>query len=165
MLYKITINLAIMESGNARIELGNRSGWFKMNFYRMHLIYFLLTIILSSVIMYGSSISGNSDEAEARFKLRYIDAIFLCTSAMTNAGLNTVNLYTLTAFQQAILYVLILIGNVTVTTNATIWIRRHFLRKHMKEFLKHSKTAKEKVDGIGTEETDRIASLAGGDIN
>ena len=53
---------------------------FEMNFYRVHLIYFLLTIILSSIIMYGSGIKDNSDDAQVQFKLRYIDAIFLCAS-------------------------------------------------------------------------------------
>ena len=135
-----------------------------MNFYRVHIIYFLLTIILSSIIMYGSGVDGNSGDAEASFKLRYIDAIFLCASAMTNAGLNTVNLSDLTGFQQSILYVLILIGNVTVTTNAAIWIRRYFLRKHMKEFLRHSKTAREVVNEVDTEKG-RIGSLANGAIH
>lgn len=56
---------------------------FETNFYRVHLFYFLLTIILSSIIMYGSGINGNSDDAQIQFKLRYIDAIFLCASVRT----------------------------------------------------------------------------------
>ena len=131
----------------------------EMNFYRVHLIYFLLTIILSSIIMYGSGINGNSGDAQVQFRLRYIDAIFLCASAMTNAGLNTVNLNDLTGFQQAILCVLILIGNVTVTTNATIWVRRYFFRKHLKEFIIHSKAAREVVSKIDSKEKSKIAYL------
>ena len=138
---------------------------FELNFYRVHLLYFLLTTILSSIIMYGSGINSNSGNAEASFKLRYIDAIFLCASAMTNAGLNTVNQNSLTGFQQSILYVLILIGNVTVTTKAMIWIRRHFLRNHMKELLQHSKSARQIVDEIESEESGKIASLANGAIH
>ena len=42
----------------------------------------------------------------------FIDALFLCYSALTVTGLSTVNLSTLTAFQQAILFVLMGIGNV-----------------------------------------------------
>ena len=150
---------------NPDIRRLSHNGWFEWNFYRMHVIYFLLTIILSSIIVYGSGINGNSSDAEASFKLRYIDAIFLCASAMTNAGLNTVNLNNLTGFQQSVLYVLILIGNVTVTTNAAIWVRRHFLRKYMKEFLKRSKAAREVVDQIDAEERGRVASLATGAIH
>ena len=144
---------------NTKIASLGRHGWLEMNFYRVHIIYFLLIIALSSILMYGSGINGNSNDAEASYKLRYIDAIFLCASAMTNAGLGTVNLGNLTGFQQSILAVLILIGNVTVTTNATIWIRRYFIRKHMRDFLKHSKAAREIVDEIDPERG-RMASLA-----
>ena len=152
-------NVTMMSRVNIRIASSSQRGWLEMNFYRLHVIYFLLTIIISSIIIYGSGINGNSGDAEATFKLRYIDAVFLCASAMCNTGLNTVNLHNLTGFQQSILYVLIIIGNVTVTTNATIWIRRYFLRKHMKEFLKHSKAAREMVDEVDTERG-RIGSLA-----
>lgn len=139
---------------NAMILHVRRRGWFGMNFYRLHVLYFLLTIILASVIMYGSGINGNSDDAEALFKLRYIDAIFLCTSAMTAGGLNTVNLSYLTAFQQSVLFIIIIMGNVTFVSNAAVWIRWYFLRKYMKNFLKHSKTAREMI----LHETDREES-------
>ena len=134
-----------MDRVNTMIQHVRRRGWFQMNFYRVHVLYFLLTIILGSIIMYGSGINGNSDDAEALFRLRYIDAIFLCASAMTAAGLNSVNLSYLTAFQQSVLFVLTLLGNVTVVSNAVIWIRWYYLRKHMNEFLKHSKTAREMI--------------------
>lgn len=147
-----------------KIVTSGRHGWLGMNFYRGHIIYFLLTIIVSSIIMYGSGINGSSDDTEASFKLRYIDAIFLCTSAMTNAGLATINLNNVTGFQQSILCILILMGNVTVTTNATVWVRRYFLRKYMMEFLKHSKAAQEIVDEVDTERG-RMASLANGAIH
>lgn len=154
----------MMDRYSPKLRSLGRHGWLEMNFYRGHIIYFLLTIMLSSVIMYGSGINGNSDDAEVSFKLRYIDAIFLCTSAMTNAGLATINLNRVTGFQQAILCILILIGNVTVTTNATVWVRRYFLRKYMREFLKHSKAAREIVDEVDTERG-RIASLANGALH
>ncbi len=145
-----------------KVEHLSRHDRFELNFYRMHVICFLSTIILSSVIMYGSGVNGNSDDAEAYFKLRYIDAIFLCASAMTAAGLNTVNLYNLTGLQQSVLYILSLIGTVTVTTNAVIWIRRYFLRKHMKEFLQRSKAARGKVEQLDPEDGGTVASLANG---
>lgn len=153
-----------MDRFNTKIRSLGRHGWLEMNFYRGHIIYFLLTIMLSSIIMYGSGINGNSDDAQESFKLRYIDAVFLCTSAMTNAGLATINLNNVTGFQQSILCVLILIGNPTVTTNATVWVRRCFLRKYMREFLKHSKAAQEIVEEVDTERG-RVASLANGAIH
>jgi hypothetical protein len=50
-----------------------------------------------------------------RFIVAFIDALFLCYSALTVTGLSTVNLSTLTVFQQAILYVLMGVGNVVCT--------------------------------------------------
>lgn len=44
--------------------------------------------------------------------IAFIDALFLCYSALTVTGLSTVNLSTLTAFQQAMLFVLMGVGNV-----------------------------------------------------
>lgn len=154
--------IAIMDRVRAIIPYLSRRGCFQTNFYRVHVIYFLLTIILSSVIMYGSGVNANSGDAEALFKLRYIDAIFLCTSAMTATGLSTVNLSDITGFQQSILFLLVLLGNVTITAHATTWLRRHFFRKHMKHFLQHSKAAREIVDGIGREESGKVASLTTG---
>lgn len=126
-------------------------GYLQLNFYRLHLGYFVLTLILSSVIVYGSGVNRNSDDEEAKFRLRYIDALFLCTSAMTNTGLNTVSLGSVTAFQQAVLAILILLGNVTIVSTATVYVRRHFFQKHMKDFLAHSEAGRHLVDDIDVE--------------
>ena len=58
---------------------------FRLNFYRVHMAYFLITILISSVILYGSGIVDDPTEDDGR-RLEYIDALFLCTSAMTATG-------------------------------------------------------------------------------
>ena len=129
-----------------------KQGYVKPNCYCLHLCYFVLTIIISSVILYGSGVDGNSHNAEALFRLRYIDALFLCASAMTNTGLGTVNLSSITAFQQAVLAILILLGNITTLSVVTVFVRRHFFRKHMKNFLKHSEAGRRLVNVIDQEQ-------------
>lgn len=42
----------------------------------------------------------------------FIDALFLCYSALTVTGLSTVNLSSLTVLQQVILLLLMIMGNV-----------------------------------------------------
>lgn len=126
-------------------------GYLQSNFYRLHLAYFIVTILVSSVIVYGSGVDGNSHDAEALFRLRYIDALFLCTSALTNTGLNTVNLSDITAFQQAVLAVLILLGNVVIVSTVTVFIRRHFFKQHIKDFLHHSEAGRHLVDDVNQE--------------
>lgn len=46
------------------------------------------------------------------YPVAYIDALFLTYSAMTVTGLSTVNLSTITPFQQFLLFFLMLIGDV-----------------------------------------------------
>lgn len=125
----------------------------KLNFYRLHLLYFIITILLSSVIVYGSTTNGNSGHEEKQFYLRYIDALFLCTTAMTNSGLNVVNLASITGFQQAVLFILIPLGNVCTVSTVTVYIRKYWFRKKMRHFIEHSKAGQAIVDDIERQDT------------
>lgn len=58
---------------------------FTLNFYRTHMLYFVAVIAVSSVIVYGAGIASGPKEYGFAH-LRYIDALFLCTSAMTTTG-------------------------------------------------------------------------------
>jgi len=120
----------------------------RLNFYRLHLCYFIFTILLSSIIVYGSTANGNSANAQAQFGLRYIDALFLCASAMTNSGLNVVNLGAITGFQQAVLFILIPLGNVMFVSMSTVYIRKYFFRKKIKHFLRHSRAGRQVTNDI-----------------
>ncbi|THW30617.1 TrkH-domain-containing protein [Aureobasidium pullulans] len=120
----------------------------RFNFYRLHLCYFIFTILLSSIILYGSTTNGNSDNAQKAFNLRYIDALFLSASAMTNSGLNVVNLGSITGFQQAVLFVLIPMGNVMVVSMSTVYIRKYFFKKKIRHFLQHSKAGRQVAKDI-----------------
>jgi hypothetical protein len=112
---------------------------FHWNFYRIHLAYFVLVIIVASVVLYGSNTS---------FHLSYADAIFLGASAMTNTGLNTVNLSALTAWQQAILFILMLMGDLTLVTVAVVYIRKHYFKKRLQELVEHNKVTRQVADDI-----------------
>jgi hypothetical protein len=56
-----------------------------LNFYRTHFLYFLLVITICSAIVYGEGVANDPDEISGS-KLRYVDALFLCCSAMTTTG-------------------------------------------------------------------------------
>jgi hypothetical protein len=56
-----------------------------LNFYRAHMLYFIVVIAISSVILYGVGIARGPKEY-AGDHLTYIDALFLATSAMTTTG-------------------------------------------------------------------------------
>lgn len=81
----------------------------RIRFLTVHYAYFIGVSLVTSAIIWGSSTPAHS--------VRYIDALFLTVSAMTLAGLNTVNLSTLNTFQQILLLFLIMAGS-TVRVSA-----------------------------------------------
>lgn len=71
-----------------------------VTFYRIHLAAFTIIPLVTSGIFYACN---------GRFRISYIDSLFICYSSMTVTGLSTINLSTLTPWQQAILYFLMAI--------------------------------------------------------
>lgn len=59
-----------------------------------------------------------------------------------STGLNTVNLGDLTAFQQAVLFILMSIGNVIFVSMFTVIIRIYFFRKKLNHIVEHSKSGR-----------------------
>ena len=93
----------------------------QLNFFRVHILFLYVshnsscvrqslnlshfsvsTPLLISVIFYASN---------GRYKISYIDSLFNCVSAMTVCGLATVDLSSLTPFQQSLLFFQMCIGN------------------------------------------------------
>jgi hypothetical protein len=87
-----------------------------LNFLHLHYLYFLVTTVVCAAILWGTSTPGKS--------ISFVDSLFFAVSAMTEAGLNTVNLSTLNTFQQCILFLLILIGSSIWVSAWIVWIRR-----------------------------------------
>lgn len=76
-------------------------------FFRLHLCAFTLIPLLSSGIFYASN---------GQFHIRFLDSMFLCYSAMTVTGLSTVDLSMLTAWQQVILFFLMISVSLQAST-------------------------------------------------
>lgn len=92
------------------------------NFFRIHLFYFTIVPLITSGIFYGAngelltvtftSLIISLLRTPGEYPVAYIDALFLTYSSMTVTGLSTINLSTTTPFQQSILFVLMLFGDV-----------------------------------------------------
>ncbi|GEM06126.1 potassiumion transporter [Rhodotorula toruloides] len=93
-----------------------------LNFYRLHLLAFTFLPLIASGIFFASNGPSQANQ------IPYIDALFMCTSAMTLTGLNTVLFVNLTVWQQFILFFLMSIGSTSFVSMLTIVIRRHFFR-------------------------------------
>lgn len=74
-----------------------------LNFISLHYAYFIGVCLITSVIFWGAATPFRS--------VSYTDSLFFTVSAMTLAGLNTVNLSTLNSFQQVLLFTLIVLGS------------------------------------------------------
>ncbi|KAF2260245.1 TrkH-domain-containing protein [Lojkania enalia] len=86
------------------------------NFITLHYIYFIATCLVTSALFWGISSPSSS--------VRYIDSLFLVVSAMTLAGLNTVNLSTLNTAQQIILFFLIMLGSAIFLSAFVVHVRK-----------------------------------------
>lgn len=94
-----------------------------LNFITIHYMYFIFTCLLCAVILWGSSTPAR--------KVSFTDSLFLAISAMTEAGLNTVNLSELNTFQQFLLFLLILLGSAIWVSAFVVHVRRQAFTKRM----------------------------------
>ena len=65
-----------------------------------------------------------------------MDSLFLVVSAMTEAGLNTVNLSQMTTWQQVLLWLLIIIGSSIWVSIWTVLVRKHTFERRFEEIVK-----------------------------
>lgn len=141
-----TMSFATWLRSTTRRFHGLRRRLLRFNFYRCHLGYFILAILITSCILYGSSGSGNDD-----FKVRYIDALFMAASAMTATGLNTIDLNVLTVYQQSVLFVLMLLGDLSTVSISVVVVRRLMFRRQIKDWLAHHKAARQVLQDVDEE--------------
>lgn len=87
-----------------------------LNFITIHYLYFILTSLFFAVVLWGSSTPSRS--------VSFTDCLFLAVSAMTEAGLNTVNLSTLNSFQQVLLFLLIILGSAIFVSSFVVAVRK-----------------------------------------
>lgn len=125
------------------------------NFYRLHLCYFILVILVTSAIFWGSN--------TADFHVSYTDSLFLCCSAMCNVGLNTVNLGSINGFQQSVLFVTMLLGDLSLVSISVVVVRRYFFSKYMKDFVQHSRTGRRIAEDIEHQDSSRSYASARSD--
>ncbi|GAA5827393.1 hypothetical protein JCM5353_001457 [Sporobolomyces roseus] len=123
-----------------------------LNFYRLHLLFFIIIPLISSGIFHASN--GEN-------KLAFIDCLFMCYSAMTACGLATVLFADVTKSQAVLLLLLIALGSVSSVSIIVILVRRHFFRKKFHHLLVHSPALRERVSALARTGSDSKAEKAG----
>ena len=115
--------------GRAMTRMARWPGWAPpANFITLHYFYFGAACLISSAIFYGSSTS--------EFRVSYVDSLFLVVSAMTESGLNTVNLSQINTGQQFLLWLLMVIGSSIWVSIWTVLFRKHAFEHRFKAVVK-----------------------------
>ncbi|KAM3497370.1 hypothetical protein MY10362_009280 [Beauveria mimosiformis] len=118
------------------------------DFLTIHKCYFVVVCLISSAVFWATS--------NPHGRISYVDSLFVVVSAMTEAGLNTVNLSTMTTWQQTMLFLLIVFGSTIWVSTCTVLARKHvFYRRFVRlEALprQHDKrTVQKSPRGAGSE--------------
>ncbi|KAL8744967.1 MAG: hypothetical protein Q9190_002855 [Brigantiaea leucoxantha] len=132
-----------------------------INFITLHYYYYIGTCLLASVIFWGSSKPHQS--------ISYMDSLFCVVSAMTLAGLNSVNLSQMNTFQQFILFLLLLLGSAIFISMAVVFVRLKAFEKRFGDVVeKERRKRRERGGGLRRRMTLRQGGApkqTGADIN
>lgn len=115
-----------------------------LNYFRVHMLYFIVMTLFWSAILYASNTKDHH--------VPYIDCLFLSASAMTVTGLVTVPASQLTLWQQIILFCLMCCGNLIIVSTTTVMVRRHWFRIRFQRELERSHTLRKRVDDVKVRE-------------
>ena len=87
--------------------------------------------MLSSIVFWGSSKPSRS--------ISYTDSLFLVVSAMTLAGLNTINLSQINTFQQFILFLLIMLGSAIFVSIGVVHVRKNAFERRFESIVEEAR--------------------------
>ncbi|KAJ6615355.1 cation transport protein-domain-containing protein [Mycena sp. CBHHK59/15] len=93
--------------------------WTHGTFYRAHVTAFTIIPLISAGVFYACN---------GQYHVSFVDSLFVCYSAMTVTGLSTINLSTVTAWQQVILYLLMLMGDITMVSWIMVLVRKWYFQ-------------------------------------
>lgn len=110
------------------------------NFITLHYAYFIGTCLVASVVFWGSSTPHGN--------ISYTDSLFFAVSAMTLAGLNTVNLSELNTFQQFILFALIMLGSAIFVSFTVVHVRRKAFERRFKRIVEDQRRQRKERSGV-----------------
>ncbi|KAI1085549.1 cation transport protein-domain-containing protein [Whalleya microplaca] len=122
----------------------------RLNFYRCHMAYFVFVILICSIVLYGSN-TGPVGEA-GHYEIRYIDAFFLAASSMTTTGLGNINLNSLNGYQQSVVFITMILGDLSTVSISVVVVRRWTFRRQLSQKVRQSATARKVLEDIDKEQ-------------
>ncbi|KAG5518705.1 hypothetical protein PMAC_002674 [Pneumocystis sp. 'macacae'] len=100
----------------------------KVSFLWLHCIYIGVMILIGTFLIY---IQNN---------IQYIDALFLATSAATQAGLVTLDINTLSVYQQVVLYIIPMLTTPIFIHSLTAIVRLFLIRSKFDNIVQQART-------------------------
>ncbi|KUI60843.1 High-affinity potassium transport protein [Cytospora mali] len=110
-----------------------------VNYITVHYAYFIIVGLVFTLIFWGSSAPSLS--------IGFWDGLFLTFSALTSAGLNTVNVSSLSTGQQVILAILLMLGNPILISIFTLVFRMYVFEKRFKDVVEAERDREMKTTG------------------
>ncbi|KAG8167294.1 hypothetical protein KVR01_002983 [Diaporthe batatas] len=110
-----------------------------VNYITCHYAYFLLVGLAATLIFWGAS--------RPALSIGFWDSMFLAFSALTSAGLNTVNISAMSTGQQVILAVLLMLGNPIMISIFTLVFRMYIFERRFKDIVQAERDRKMKSTG------------------
>ncbi|KAF3298393.1 low affinity potassium transporter [Orbilia oligospora] len=110
------------------------SAWFelirppRLNFITLHYFYIIGCAIVGSILIFPLK------------NLPYVDCLFFTTGSSTQSGLNTVDVNTLTTYQQVVLILVPWITNPIIINTGVVFIRLYWFEKRFETVVAQSKT-------------------------
>ncbi|KAL8341174.1 hypothetical protein RB598_003218 [Gaeumannomyces tritici] len=123
----------------ARVYPGIKPYLPPVNFITIHYSYFVFFGLVMSAVFFALS------DREEFTTLSFIDSWFLIMSSFTGSGLNTINLSDLVTGQQAILFLMMILGSPILVAESTILVRLyHFSKRfeHVENFEREKRRRK-----------------------
>ncbi|KAK4180015.1 PaTRK-1 low-affinity potassium transport encoded by the Patrk-1 protein [Triangularia setosa] len=103
-------------------------------FIRYHYYLIIFLALLGSVIVYGAGLYSGGTA-----KIAYIDALFFCAGASTQAGLNTIDINKLSTFQQAIFYLWPMMANPITVNTLVVHLRLYWFEKKFQRMTQNAR--------------------------
>lgn len=110
------------------MSIKDRIVWFyhtKIHFIQLHYLYILILTFITSALFYS----------QPGTHWNYIDALFMATSTVTNTGLNTINMSSMSLWQLVIMYVSSVAGSHITISDIILHIRKHYFSIRFGEIL------------------------------
>ncbi|KAF8511515.1 cation transport protein-domain-containing protein [Gautieria morchelliformis] len=97
-----------------------------LNFFRIHVLFFTLVPLIAAAVFFASN---------GQTHVSFVDSLFVCVSAMTVTGLTTIDLSSITPWQQVLLFLLMYLGSPVTVSWFIVLVRRYFFAKKFERII------------------------------